>query len=131
VKNSSAGAKRILVVEDEPAICELCRRVLTGEGFEVDIAVNGKVAQDMIEDKKYDLFLIDIRLPEMDGRELYKWIHDVHLELINRVIFTTGSVIGGDTQTFLEQTAKPCLDKPFTPDELQTIVTETLRQLGK
>ncbi|GAH53052.1 unnamed protein product [marine sediment metagenome] len=131
MKNSSAGAKRILVVEDEPAICELCRRVLTGEGFEVDIAVNGKVAQDMIEDKKYDLFLIDIRLPEMDGKELYKWIHDVHLELINRVIFTTGSVIGGDTQTFLEQTAKPCLDKPFTPDELQTIVTETLRQLGK
>ncbi|GAH05032.1 unnamed protein product, partial [marine sediment metagenome] len=122
MKNSSAGAKRILVVEDEPAICELCRRVLAGEGFEVDIAVNGKVAQDMIEDKKYDLFLIDIRLPEMDGKELYKWIHDVHLELINRVIFTTGSVIGGDTQTFLEQTAKPCLDKPFTPDELQTIV---------
>ncbi|GAH16631.1 unnamed protein product, partial [marine sediment metagenome] len=77
MKNSSAGAKRILVVEDEPAICELCRRVLAGEGFEVDIAVNGKVAQDMIEDKKYDLFLIDIRLPEMDGKELYKWIHDV------------------------------------------------------
>ena len=131
MKNSSAGAKRILVVEDEPAICELCRRVLTGEGFEVDIAVNGKVAQDMIEDKKYDLFLIDIRLPEMDGKELYKWIHDVHLELINRVIFTTGSVIGGDIQTFLEQTAKPCLDKPFTPDELQTIVRETLRQMEK
>ena len=131
MKNSSAGAKRILVVEDEPAICELCRRVLTGEGFEVDIAVNGKVAQDMIEDKKYDLFLIDIRLPEMDGKELYKWIHDVHLELINRVIFTTGSVIGGDTQTFLEQTAKPCLDKPFTPDELKVMVTETLRQLEK
>jgi len=128
MKNSGAGVKRILVVEDEPAICDLCRRVLTGEGLEVDIAVNGKVAQDMIENKKYDLFLIDIRLPEMDGRELYKWIHDVHLELINRVIFTTGSVIGGDTQTFLEQTAKPCLDKPFTPDELQTIVRETLRR---
>jgi len=128
MKNSGAGVKRILVVEDEPAICDLCRRVLTGEGLEVDIAVNGKVAQDMIENKKYDLFLIDIRLPEMDGKELYKWIHDVHLELINRVIFTTGSVIGGDTQTFLEQTAKPCLDKPFTPDELQTIVRETLRR---
>ena len=131
MKTRESNIKRVLVVEDEPAICDLCRRVLTDEGLEVDIAVNGKVAQDMIEDKKYDLFLVDIRLPEMDGRELYKWIHDVHLELINRVIFTTGSVIGGDTQTFLEQTAKPFLPKPFTPDELQTIVREALRQLEK
>ena len=38
--------KNVLVVEDEPGICEVCRRVLTGEGFEVDIAVNGRVAQD-------------------------------------------------------------------------------------
>ena len=129
--NSSAGVKRILVVEDEPGINEVCQRVLTSEGFEVDIAVNGAVAQDMLVKKNYDLCLIDIRLPEMDGRELYKWIHDVHLELVNRAIFTTGSVIGGDTQTFLEQTAKPFLPKPFTPDELQTIVREALRQLEK
>ena len=46
-----AGAKRILVVEDEPAICDVCRRVLTSEGFEVDIAVNGKIAQDMLQEK--------------------------------------------------------------------------------
>jgi len=48
MKNSSAGAKRVLVVEDEPAISTVCRRVLTGEGFEVDIAVQGKVAQDVL-----------------------------------------------------------------------------------
>jgi len=46
MKNFSATAKKILVVEDEPAIYELCRRVLTDEGFEVDTAVNGKVAQE-------------------------------------------------------------------------------------
>ncbi len=44
MKNFSGGAKRILVVEDEPAINAVCRRVLTSEGFEVDIAVNGKVS---------------------------------------------------------------------------------------
>jgi len=47
VKNSSAGAKRVLVVEDEPAISTVCQRVLTSEGFEIDIAVNGNVTQDM------------------------------------------------------------------------------------
>ena len=131
MKTPKSDVKRVLVVEDEPAICELCRRVLTDEGLEVDIAVNGNVAQDMIEDKKYDLFLIDIRLPLVNGIELYRWLQNKHPQLSSRVIFTTGSVIGGDTQTFLEQTAKPFLPKPFTPAQLKAIVRETLRQLEK
>jgi len=131
MKNISVAVKRILVVEDEPAICELCQRVLTGEGFEVNIAVNGMVAQDMIVKKQYHLFLIDIRLPIMNGVELYQWLQENHPQLASRVIFTTGSVIGEDTTAFLEQTGRPFLPKPFTPDELKAIMRETLRQLGK
>ena len=129
MKGSGADAKRILVVEDEAAICELCQRVLSGEGFEVGIAANGKVAQDMIEDKKYDLFLVDIRTPEMDGRELYQWMQEKHLQLASRVIFTSGSVIGKDTMVFIDQTGRPFLPKPFMPDELKTIVTETMKEV--
>ena len=131
MKKPSVSIKRVLVVEDEPAICDLCCRVLTGEGFEVDIAVNGKMAQEMIEKKQYDLCLLDIRLPTMNGRELYQWLQEKHPQLMNGAIFTTGSVIAGDTQSFLEQAARPFLPKPFTPGELKAIVRETLRQLGK
>ena len=131
MKNSTAGVKKILVVEDEPSIGEVCRRVLTGEGYKVYIAVNGRVAQDMIEEKQYDLCLIDIRTPEMDGKELYQWLQQKHPQLVRRVIFTTGSVMGGDTQSFLEQAARPSLPKPFTPDELKAIVRETLKQIEK
>ena len=131
MENSSAGVKRILIVEDEPVICEVCRRVLTSEGFEVDIAVNGKVAQDMITNKQYDLFLVDIRTPEVTGMELYQWLEGKHSQLIGRVIFTTGSVISGATTDFIKQTGRPFLPKPFTPDELKTIVRETLKQMGK
>ena len=129
MKTPDGNAKRILVVEDEPAICELCRRVLTDEGFEVDIAVNGKAAQDMIEKRQYHLFLIDIRLPVMTGKELYQWLQKKHPQLVNRVIFTSGSVVSGDTQIFLEQTGRPSLPKPFTPDELKAIVRESLKQI--
>ena len=129
MESSSTGVKRILIVEDEPAICDLCQRVLTNEDFEVDIAVNGKVAQDMIEEQQYALYLIDIRLPVMTGMELYQWLQEKHPQLASRVIFTTGSVIGGDTQSFLEQTAKSYLPKPFTPDELKDIVIETLKEM--
>ena len=124
-----SDVKRILVVKDEPAIGALCRRVLSGEGFEVDIATNGKVAQGMIEKQKYDLFLFDIKLPVMTGRELYQWLHLEHSQLVSRVIFTTGSVFSGDTLSFLELTDRPTIPKPFTTAELIAIVRRTLKAI--
>ncbi len=127
MKASDSSTKRILVIEDESAISDLCRRVLTSEGFEVDIAVQGKVAQDMLGEKQYDLCLIDIRLPAMDGKELYQWLKERHPKLADGVIFTTGDVMGGgDTQIFLEQTLRPILLKPFTPAQLKSIVKGVL-----
>ena len=131
METPESDVKRILVVEDEPAICDLCQKVLTGEGFEVDIAPNGKVAQGMIEDRQYGLFLFDIKLPVMNGRELYQWLKGEHPEQISKVIFTSGSVLGKDTQLFIEQTDRPFLPKPFTPDELRTIVKEALKEVEK
>ena len=131
MKRTVAGVKRILVVEDEPGICRLCQKVLSGKGFEGDSAGNGKVAQDMIEKRQYSLFLIDIKLPLMNGRELYQWLKEQHSKQISKVIFTSGSVLGEDTQLFIEQTGRPFLPKPFTPDELKTIVEETLKEIEK
>ena len=128
MKEPGAGAKTILVVEDEPAISEVCRRVLSSEGFRVDIAANGLVAQNMIEERQYDLCLIDIRTPQMNGKELYQWLKEKHQPLAGRVIFTTGDVMSGDTEAFLEQAACPFLPKPFTPDELKAIVREALNR---
>ncbi len=124
MKTRESNVKKILIVEDELAIGELCRRVLTGEGFEVDITVNGRVAQDIIEKKQYDLYLLDIRTPEINGMELYQWLKEKHPQLANRVVFTSGSVIDKDIKIFLGQTGRPFLSKPFTSDELKAIVRE-------
>lgn len=126
--STNSSVKRILVAEDEPAICSLCKIVLSGEGFKVDIAINGRIAQDMIEDKQYDLFLFDIRISAMNGMELYQWLKEKYPQLADRVIFTTGSVISGDATGFIGQTGRPLLPKPFTIDELKAIVKETLRK---
>jgi len=120
--------KRILVVEDEPSIGNMCQRVLTREGFEVDVAVNASLARDMIEKKEYHVCLVDIRTPQMSGVELYQWLEKKHLEAANRVIFTTGSLIGEETQAFIRESGRPFLPKPFTPDELTEIVEKSLRQ---
>jgi len=109
----------------------MCQRVLTREGFEVDIAVNGKLAQDMIEERQYHICLIDIRTPKMNGTELYQWLQKKYPQVANQVIFTTGSVLDEKTMPFIEQSGRPFLPKPFTPDELIAVVEEALKQIEK
>lgn len=129
MKKMSTGGKIILVVEDEPAIAHICQKSLRAIGFTVDIAINGKAAQKKIERKQYDLYLIDVRMPEMGGTELYYWLCEKYPHLTNRVMFTTGSVMGGDTMRFLEQRGRTLLLKPFTPDELKSAVTKALKAI--
>jgi DNA-binding response OmpR family regulator len=65
---------KILVVEDEPTICKICSLTLSGEGFGVDIAANGKIAGTMLGRREYNLILVDIKMPSMDGKQLYQMI---------------------------------------------------------
>lgn len=129
MKYSSHSTKRILIVEDEPAISEVCLRVLTSERLETSVAANGKVAQNMLDKEDYDLCLIDIRTPVMDGKQLFQYILGNHPTLVRGVIFMTGDMADGYTHRFLELTGRPFLQKPFVPGELQTIVRETLKQM--
>jgi len=129
MKNNDIGIKCILVIEDEPAICEICMTVLQKEGFSVDAVANSKLAVDKIKEKDYDLILVDIRTPIMNGKELYQNIMDNLPELAERVIFTTGDVMAGNTETFISKSGRPFLPKPFTPEELSEIVNDTLSQL--
>lgn len=131
MKTPDSSVMGILIVEDEPAIRDLCRRVLASEGFEVDAAANGEIAQGMLEWRQYDLCLIDIWLPAVSGMELYRWLKEKHPQLANQVIFTTGDVVSSDIQGFLEQANRLFLPKPFTPDELRTAVRETLGQVER
>jgi DNA-binding response OmpR family regulator len=126
MEKPKARTKRILVVEDEPAICQVCLRTLTADGFEVDIAVNGAIARDMLLEKDYDLCLIDIRTPIMNGRELYKHVMDEHPDFKGKIIFTTGDVLDEKLTSLLNGSERPYLPKPFTPDELRAIVKEAL-----
>jgi CheY-like chemotaxis protein len=121
--------RRVLVVEDEPVISELCRRMLMAEGFDVDIAMNGSIAKKMVDDKSYDLCLSDIRTPAMDGIQLYQYLEQEHPELARRVIFTTGDVMSGSIAQFLEGIKRPFIPKPFTPDELKQVIRDALAEI--
>ena len=123
---ASGSKKRGLVVEDEPTIAKMCTRVLAAEGFEVDIAVDGKSALNVLKEKEFDLCLIDIRTPEMNGTELYHQLKERHPGMVNKIIFTTGDTINEKIKAFLAETGRPFLPKPFTPSELRSMIRKAL-----
>ena len=116
------NGRSVLVVEDEAGIAAVCMRILSGEGFQVDIAVNGEVALDMWRKKNYDLCLSDIRTPRMNGIELFRQLEIERPEAAKTFIFTTGDTMSVNVKTFLEETGRPYLAKPFAPDNLRAIV---------
>lgn len=119
--------KRILVVDDETTICQLCQRVLTADGFEVDTVYDSTVARSMIVKREYDLYLFDIKMPVTSGRQLYEWLQKTYPDWASRVLFITGSSIGKETEGFLQGTGRPVLFKPFTTDELKEKVASELQ----
>jgi DNA-binding response OmpR family regulator len=130
MKSANRDEKKALVIEDEPVIARVCDRVLTAEGYHVDIAVNGMVARDMVGEEQYDLFLSDIRTPEMNGIEFYWYLKKEYPELTDRVIFTTGDVLSDEVKAFvIKQPDVPLLPKPFAPDELRVVVRETMQRI--
>ena len=128
MKRCNTEAKRILVVEDEVSIRHVFLKILTREGFEVDVAANGVEAESKLLVRDYDLFIIDIKMPEMNGKQLYKKISKKHPELVDRTVFTSGDVISKDTELFLRKTERPFLPKPFNSHELMIIIKEILKQ---
>ncbi len=66
----SSAQRRILVVDDEPFVCDAVKMMLTFDGHEVETASNGNQALAMFEDGKYDLVITDFLMPAMKGDEL-------------------------------------------------------------
>jgi CheY-like chemotaxis protein len=116
---------KILVVEDEEVVSQICQAVLEKEGFAVHIAANGQEAKEMINMNHYDLFLIDILTPKMSGRQLYQWLLGTHPQLADKVVFCTGMTMEGNVKKFLRENGRPLLLKPFSPDELVNTIQET------
>ncbi len=121
--------KTILVIEDEPIICRVCVKTLTASGYDVEIANNGLIGMEMANKKKYDLYFSDVRTPAMNGIQFYHYLIERDPQLARRVIFTTGDVMSPDVKTFLGEIKNPYLPKPFTPDDLRKIVTDTFASL--
>lgn len=117
----------ILIVEDEQAIANLIYINLSDEGYRCVCAFDGKQAADLIEKGNYDLILLDIMLPEIDGYELLEYIKPFGTP----VIFITAKGTVDDRIKGLKLGADDYLVKPFQIGELLARVEAVLRRYGK
>ncbi len=115
--------KNVLVVEDEQVIGAICKRVLTKEGFNIVLTDDGIKAVKLLTENKFDLCLLDIRTPGMDGLELYDHISRNYPNLSPKIIFMTGDSLSKNIQEFASKVGCRLLEKPFSTHELVTIVT--------
>lgn len=123
---SEGSKKMILVIEDEPVLGLLCRRVLTASGFDVDVVNNGLDAKKVTEEKDYALCVSDIRLPGMTGIQLYEHWKATKNPIAERLIFITGDTMNNYVRDFLKKTDRPSVMKPFEPGDLVKAVRKAL-----
>jgi two-component system NtrC family sensor kinase len=106
--------RRVLVVDDEESIREFLEEALQARGHEVDTAANGLMALDRLRSARYDAVITDLKMPGMNGRQLFESIRREEPELARRVIFATGDLVAADTMEFLRGTGNTYLEKPFS-----------------
>jgi PAS domain S-box-containing protein len=124
-----AALARILVVDDEPSITQVLKRVLTAEGYEVKAVGTAREALRLIRDgKRYALILLDIKMPDMNGIELYQHLDKTIRSLTQRIIFITGDVLGTDTMDFFSRTGASYITKPFDIEQLKKVMKSKLTQ---
>ena len=117
----------VLIVEDDKAINNLIRTSLADAGYACTCAFDGASAADFIEEHDYDLVLLDIMLPEVDGYELLEYIKPTGMP----VIFLTAKGSVEDRIKGLKLGADDYIVKPFQVGELLARVEAVMRRMGK
>jgi CheY-like chemotaxis protein len=123
---ASPGPRAILVVDDEADLAALMCDTLELDGHHVEIASNGVAALVRLAERRYDLVLSDIRMPELDGPGLYRAIQERHPELARRVVFVTGDTLSPETAAFVRGVGAPVVTKPFDLEDLVRTVNRVL-----
>jgi signal transduction histidine kinase/CheY-like chemotaxis protein len=123
------GQTRILVVDDEEPIRALTAELLTTFGYQARTAAGGAEALDLLEREPFDLLVVDVRMPGMDGAALHDQIVERWPRLARRVVFVTGDPEAERSGRFRDRQGVRFLEKPFHTRELVRTIREILTEV--
>ncbi len=122
-----AGAK-VLLAEDNEVNQLVASRILKNAGLVVEIAGNGREAIEMLQKKKYDLVLMDIQMPEMDGITATKKIREMPQFKNLPILAMTAHAMSGDRELSLKAGMNDHINKPINLQELFSSLAKWLRR---
>jgi PAS domain S-box-containing protein len=116
---------RILLAEDNMINQKLAERILEIFGYQIDIADNGKIAFEMMQENLYDMILMDVMMPEMDGLESTRTIRS-KIDSSNQpiIIAVTANALKGDRELCLEAGMNDYISKPINTEELKSLLVK-------
>lgn len=117
--------KKILLAEDNEINQKLTSAILKREGAEVTVANNGNIALNLLQNITYDIILMDIQMPELDGISATKQIRN-NLQINSPIIAMTANVLPGERAVCLKAGMNDYLSKPFTVNSLLTVLAKNL-----
>ena len=118
--------KRILIVDDDKAILKSFKDILQSEGYLIDTAETGQEALEKTEAHSYNLALLDIKLPDIEGMELLVEMHEGTPKMMK--IMVTGHATLENAVESLNLGADAYITKPVKPEELLRVVDEKLKE---
>jgi putative two-component system response regulator len=123
---AQSNAANILIVDDEPDVCELLSRWLTSEGYSCDTATNGRMAVQLLEQKEFDLLISDIMMPGMSGIDLLKVVRGLFLD--TAVVMVTAVADRKTAVLALDLGAYGYVIKPFDENEILISVVNAMER---
>ncbi len=114
----------ILVIDDEERIRTGCQKVLRQEGFEVETADSGEAGLKMIEEKSYDIILLDLMMPSLSGFDVLSRVKALHPDSV--IIVISGYATVEYSIEAMKKGAFDFIPKPFMPDQLRVLVTKAI-----
>lgn len=120
---------KILIVDDEPDLRDQLRETLRQQRYDVDTAADGEAALDQLFDSSYDLILLDVMLPKVDGLGVLREIREAGIQTPVLMLTAKGTV--EDKIMGLDDGADDYLAKPFAMAELMARIRSLLRRVGE
>ena len=117
----------VLVIDDEPHILHYMSATLAAWGHDAVIAEDGDEGLELAAAGSFDLIITDLRMPRLGGREFFEALRRRRPDMAERVFFSTGDTVRGDTLAFLELLDRPYLHKPFSLAELRKLLSAGAR----